>query len=67
MSLSLVTERKLSPLQAEGVTLAIHRFNRIFVSKGSGRGDGCMRAGTLLYLLCDMLLCGLLYCFYIII
>ncbi|KAL7532804.1 hypothetical protein ACHAXR_004855, partial [Thalassiosira sp. AJA248-18] len=43
--LPLVREGKLSPLQAEGVTLAINRFNRVFTSKGSGRNDGDMRAG----------------------
>eukprot|EP00957_Ditylum_brightwellii_P093149 7091888-Ditylum_brightwellii.AAC.1 len=29
--LDLVQQRKLSPLQAEGVTLAIRRFNRVFL------------------------------------
>ncbi|KAL9178650.1 hypothetical protein ACHAXT_001988 [Thalassiosira profunda] len=43
--LPLVQEGKLSPLQAEGATLAINRFNRVFTSKGSGRNDGSMRAG----------------------
>ena len=43
--LPLLKEGKLSPLQAEGVSLAVSRFNRVFVSKGSGKGDGSMRAG----------------------
>ena len=42
--LPLLKEGKLSPLQAEGVSLAVSRFNRVFVSKGSGKGDGSMRA-----------------------
>mmetsp|Transcript_8224 Transcript_8224/g.15023 ORF Transcript_8224/g.15023 Transcript_8224/m.15023 type:complete len:345 (+) Transcript_8224:181-1215(+) len=46
--LPLVKEGKLSPLQAEGVTLAIQRFGRVFTSRGSGRNDGYMRAGEFL-------------------
>jgi len=46
----LVQQDKLSPLQAEGVLLAIHRFQRVFRSGGSGGGGGggggkMMRAG----------------------
>ena len=48
--LPLVREGKLSPLQAEGVTLAIQRFNRVFTSKGAGKNDGLMRAGELICL-----------------
>lgn len=46
----LVKEGKLSPLQAEGVSLAINRFRRVFSNKGSGRNDGMMRAGEYFYL-----------------
>lgn len=41
----LVQQDKLSPLQAEGVLLAIHRFQRVFRSGGSGGGGKMMRAG----------------------
>lgn len=46
----LVQQDKLSPLQAEGVLLAIHRFQRVFRSGSGGAGNGAgsggkMRAG----------------------
>jgi hypothetical protein len=43
--LPLVREGKLSPLQAEGVCLAVNRFRRVFGRMGSGRYDGAVRAG----------------------
>ena len=43
--LPLVMDGKLSPLQAEGVCLAINRFSRVFTKKGQGKNDGFMRAG----------------------
>ena len=47
-ALELAREGKLSPLQAEGVTLAINRFRRAFTAKGSGRNDSGTRAGFFL-------------------
>ena len=46
--LELVRDGKLSPLQAEGVTLAINRFRRVFTTKGSGKNDVGTRAGFFL-------------------
>ena len=51
--LPLLRDGKLSPLQAEGVSLAISRFNRVFTRKGSGKNDGMMRAGKFLLKLGD--------------
>ncbi|KAL3827622.1 hypothetical protein ACHAXA_000495 [Cyclostephanos tholiformis] len=44
--LSLVENGRLSPLQAEGVTLAISKFHRVYNNRGGGGGgDRCTRAG----------------------
>ena len=54
--LPLLRDGKLSPLQAEGVSLAISRFNRVFTRKGSGKNDGMMRAGKFCIKLGDCVL-----------
>jgi len=47
--LPLIVEGKLSPLQAEGVTMAITRFNRVFTSKEkSHQNSAVQRAGFFL-------------------
>ena len=46
--LELVLSGKLSPLQAEGVTLAINRFNRVFTPNGTGKSNAGTRAGFFL-------------------
>ena len=56
--LPLLRDGKLSPLQAEGVSLAISRFNRVFTRKGSGKNDGMMRAGKFLLKLGDCVIFG---------
>ena len=43
--LELVKQGKLSPLQAEGVCLAITRFTRVFQSNGTGAYNASSRAG----------------------
>ena len=58
--LPLLRDGKLSPLQAEGVSLAISRFNRVFTRKGSGKNDGMMRAGKFCIKLWD---CGFIWGF----